>query len=141
MTKNNMRGFTLIELMISITIIALLSSGALVAFNSARENARDAKRSSQVEQLSLALETYRQTIGAYPSGLSALAPTYIAEVPNDPSGNAYSYGNATCNGVNRTVVYSKYVEKLKNAQTMSCTTGIQTVAGKYQYIVVVGAAH
>lgn len=54
--KNNRKqGFTLIELLIVIAIIGLLSSVVLASLNSARVKARDAKRTSELKTLQLAL--------------------------------------------------------------------------------------
>jgi len=50
------KGFTLIELLVVIAIIGLLSTLAVVQLNSARGKARDARRISDVKQLSTLLE-------------------------------------------------------------------------------------
>lgn len=50
------KGFTLIELLVVIAIIGLLSTLAVVSLNSARGKARDAKRVSDVKQLSMIIE-------------------------------------------------------------------------------------
>ena len=52
----NQKGFTLIELLVVIAIIGLLSTMAVVSLNSARGKARDAKRVSDVKQLSNLVE-------------------------------------------------------------------------------------
>jgi len=70
------RGFTLIEMLVSISIIALLSSVILTAVNSARKNARDSKRISSIRELQTGLELFYTTYGYYPisdeqSGLEA----------------------------------------------------------------------
>ena len=49
-------GFTLIELLVVIAIIGLLSTMAVVSLNSARGKARDAKRVSDVKQISNLIE-------------------------------------------------------------------------------------
>jgi general secretion pathway protein G len=101
-------GFTLIEILVVITVIAILA--ALVTPMVFR-NVGDAKRSAiraQIEILGLALDTYRLDNDYYPStaqGLQALrqAPTgepdarnwrgpYLKKaVPLDPYGRAYIY--------------------------------------------------
>lgn len=50
------RGFTLIELLVVIAIIGLLSTMAVVSLNSARGKARDAKRVSDIKQISNLIE-------------------------------------------------------------------------------------
>ncbi|OGY45021.1 MAG: hypothetical protein A3A24_02500 [Candidatus Buchananbacteria bacterium RIFCSPLOWO2_01_FULL_46_12] len=60
------KGFTLIELLVVIAIIGLLSTLAVVALNSAREKARDAKRVADVKQVQTALELYFNDASGYP---------------------------------------------------------------------------
>ena len=54
--KNKTDGFSLLELMVVIAIIALLTSIALIAFMSARQKSRDAKRLADMTQMNSALE-------------------------------------------------------------------------------------
>jgi prepilin-type N-terminal cleavage/methylation domain-containing protein len=61
------RGFTLVELLVVISIIALISSVVLATLNAARSKARDARRISDMAQVSKALELYRDSTGTYPS--------------------------------------------------------------------------
>ncbi len=62
------KGFTLIELLVVIAIIGLLSTLAVVALNSARLKARDAKRIADIKQIQTALELYYNDNNGYPIG-------------------------------------------------------------------------
>src|SRR3989344_3892996 len=59
------KGFTLIELLVVVAIIGLLSSVVLASLNSARAKGRDAKRMSDLHNISVALELYYDKFGTY----------------------------------------------------------------------------
>ncbi len=63
MKKN---GFTLIEMLIVVTIIALLSSVILVGLQPARTAARDARRIVDLNEVKNGLELYFNKCGYYP---------------------------------------------------------------------------
>lgn len=93
-------GFTLIEVLVVVSIIGLLSSMILFFVSSVRVKARDAKRVADVTQLTKALELYYTSVGQYPISLVGgaserpnpertdipeLVSTYIAAMPKAPS--------------------------------------------------------
>ena len=63
----NRKGFTLVELLIVITIIGILASIGLNTFTSAQMKSRDAKRKTQLKQLADAFEAYYNDKGGYPA--------------------------------------------------------------------------
>jgi prepilin-type N-terminal cleavage/methylation domain-containing protein len=65
MTKK--KGFTLVELLVVISIIGLLSTVAVVALGSARAKARDAKRLADVKQVQTSLDQFYSDQSAYPT--------------------------------------------------------------------------
>ena len=64
-------GFTLVELLVVISIVSLLSSVVLASLNSARSKSRDARRVADLKQLQLALELYYDANRNYPGSPSS----------------------------------------------------------------------
>ena len=95
---NRSRGFTLIELMTVVVIIAILSSIILVALSSSRGKARDAQRVSDLGQLQLALTLFNDRCGQYPVNIpssGALSTSLTAPTcpTNTVTGTAYKLGD------------------------------------------------
>jgi prepilin-type N-terminal cleavage/methylation domain-containing protein len=67
------KGFTLVELLVVISIIGLLSTIAVVSLGAARSKARDAKRIADMKQVSTSLEQFYADQGGYPAMTAALA--------------------------------------------------------------------
>lgn len=89
------RGFTLIEVLVAATIIAVLTAIGVVSYGNINKKSRDAKRKSDIEQIRSALEMYRADNGWYPSTgsggywntsnlSSSLVPSYMPAIPTDP---------------------------------------------------------
>jgi prepilin-type N-terminal cleavage/methylation domain-containing protein len=65
--KLNQKGFTLVELLVVISIIGLLSTMATVSVKSTKIKARDVRRASDIAQLRTALEMYNSEKNIYPN--------------------------------------------------------------------------
>lgn len=89
--KKKYQGFTLIELLVVVAIIGLLSTLSILALNTARARARDAKRVADVKQIQTALEMYFNDVGAYPSVVTTTQPiangasVFLRAVPAPPT--------------------------------------------------------
>ena len=66
--KTSQNGFTLLELLVVVGIVALVGIFSVVAVNSARSKQRDATRLSNVRQIQSALEDFFNETNAYPVG-------------------------------------------------------------------------
>ncbi len=91
-------GYTMIELLVVITIILILGAMGFIAYAYASGNGRDSRRKSDIEQLRSAMEFYRTDAGYYPgdvtsftaisSALSVLVTDgYMSALPPDPKDN------------------------------------------------------
>lgn len=79
------RAFSLIEIIIAITIIALFISLPVLAYSSYAKTSRDNKRKADVLKISQALEQYKAEKGSYPLQLEDLVTTgFLTELPVDP---------------------------------------------------------
>lgn len=83
------RGFTLFELLVSISIIAIMTALASVAFSGAQKKARDARRMQDVKAIQTAAEQYySQSDYVYPTAngvwVSGIGSTILEVFPVDP---------------------------------------------------------
>jgi len=101
--KKTKRGFTLMELLVSMGIIILLMGVGIVSYTQTNKKARDAKRKADIESIRSALELYRTDEGRYPSltinanncitstSIAAGAVTYLATIPTDTKDDGATY--------------------------------------------------
>lgn len=68
------RGFTLIEILIVVAIIAILSSVVLIGLGPTQRIGRDARRLSDLRQVQTALELYFNKCGYYPGTAQSGSP-------------------------------------------------------------------
>ncbi|MBI4037376.1 prepilin-type N-terminal cleavage/methylation domain-containing protein [Candidatus Daviesbacteria bacterium] len=67
------RGFTLVELLITVSIIAVLASISIGVFANIQKSSRDSKRKSDLAIVQGVLEQYRADQGFYPRIINAVA--------------------------------------------------------------------
>lgn len=67
MIKTDKTGFTLVELLVVISIISFLTTTAIVMLQDARKKSRDGKRVAELKRMQTALEMYYDKFQTYPS--------------------------------------------------------------------------
>lgn len=107
----NKKGFTLVEVLLVVVIIAILAAVVIVAINPGRQIAQtnNTQRSAEVKAILDAVHEYAiDNRGAFPANITAistvvgsaagqidicsdLVPTYIAEMPFDPTAAGAAY--------------------------------------------------
>lgn len=97
--KNKKNGFTLFELLVTISIIAILTAVAVVSFGGMTKKARDSRRIADLEKIRIALEAARQVGTTYPTSLTTLVTSgFLQQLPTDPKagvGGSYVYTQLT----------------------------------------------
>lgn len=137
------KGFTLIEMLVVISLIGILAALALVSFTSSQKQARDVMRKSDLKQYQTALESYaNMALGFYPSRTSSVS-AYAALCPDlnikfepdiscledpknetDPTYMYYYRSNGT-NGTQSATVYVLWakLENKANTYWVVCSSG------------------
>lgn len=124
--KHN-KAFTLIELMVVISIIAILASVGVSVYANAQKIARDGKRQGDIKEIQKALEQYYAVTRTYPgsnsaAGTLATVNSYFQNgiVPTDPTGPSYSY--LTCSNNDKYVLCSTGMESCNSTKCNASST-------------------
>jgi prepilin-type N-terminal cleavage/methylation domain-containing protein len=122
------KGFTLVELLVVISIIGLLSTIAVVSLGGSRAKARDAKRLADMRQLMTALNLYQEVNGCLP----------ITNASTCPGNGGYSEWNAgawdySSQGGFMTFLVSSGLMAKVPVDPINNMTGDGSPAGSYGY--------
>lgn len=77
---NKKPAFTLVELLVSITILSTLATVAFLSFTSYTKNARDGKRLANIDQIETAIDIFHVYRGKYPEPTAPVDVTYSGAV-------------------------------------------------------------
>lgn len=104
MLKSKQQGFTLLELLVVITLLAVLAVGALVAYEDVGDNAEAAAAANANVTLDSAIRTYRAVEKAYPNQWDSLVTLAGSAIPTLPNAASAVFGSIPLAGTNQTQV-------------------------------------
>jgi len=101
LVRKPVKGFTLLELLITIAIIGILISVGVVSYSSAQKKSRDSRRMSDMKAVQAAFEQYyADNSGNYPATCDSDTTDYLpAGFPTDPKSSGtymYNFNNVHC---------------------------------------------
>lgn len=101
---SNKRGFTLLELLVVISIIGILIAMGTVSYTTAQKKGRDSRRKGDLKAIQNAMEECYSLATEYPTSVSGGSPLICTDggstqvmdsVPRDPKSGDYSFTLAT----------------------------------------------
>jgi general secretion pathway protein G len=82
--RSGQAGFSLIELLVVVTIIGILASIAVVNVKNAQRKASEAALKDNLRSMRTAIDNFYADKQRFPSDLSELVPNYLKFIPKDP---------------------------------------------------------
>ena len=113
--KHISKGFTIIELLIVIIVIAVLATISIVAYNGSQDRAEYAHAASDMKHINDALLVYKAQNGSYPSTGGA----YVYQ--NSPNGGS-TCGGSTLNTTFLSMLVPSYLDTMPVGKTKSSYT-------------------
>lgn len=143
--SKNVQGFTFIEILVVVTIIALLTAAGAVSYSQFTKSSRDTKRKADMEQIRAAAELYKSNNDSYPlsgSGVGKISlstcttgsltdsggNTYLSKLPQDPkcSSNKPAYYYVSTDGSTYSIA-----ARLEGSSVSSCVASPACGVGYY----------
>ncbi|MFA6250768.1 MAG: prepilin-type N-terminal cleavage/methylation domain-containing protein [Candidatus Shapirobacteria bacterium] len=98
LSKEKNQGFTLVELLVTVTIIAVITVVAMVSYGGTVAKSRDSRRMSDLEKIRIAAEMAKQTGVTYPATVGGMQTGgYLQQIPLDPGSYDYYYLRGAAN--------------------------------------------
>ena len=119
MHKRHHSGFTLVELIVVMAVIALLATIGIVAYESIMRDTHDEKRRNDITALSHELEKYYDNNGEYPPGCFQVSPCQGVNGSNQKNGDGTIFNTSS----------AQLTASSTTAQLQSLLPGIKSTFG------------
>jgi len=133
--KQNRNGFTLLELLVVISIIGILMALGVVAYSTAQKKSRDAKRRGDMKSIQNGFEQYyADKDGVYGLNCAMTDTDYFpGGLPTDPKGGATTCRPGYCCGSTLTTycVCANLESETGNSLANNCSNLTATTGGYY----------
>ena len=147
----HLKGFTLVEILVSIAILASLTAGVFLAIRPKTQidKANDAKRQADLSSVKTNLDLYYHDKNCYPSLTSSVSndfadalkngtqwkegnTLYMQKVPKDPAGDSYTYITDSTACPQWSALFSKYSREyaVDSASGTTAICGLSQTASK-----------
>ena len=98
-TMNKARGFTIVELLIVIVVIAILAAVTIVAYNGIQNRAQDSAAQATARNIEVKLASFFVTDSTYPTSITACPPTSSQLCVNASDDTTFLYTSNPAGGV------------------------------------------
>lgn len=119
MRMSDSRGFSLIEIVVTVTVMAVLSVAGFVTYQGTNTKTRDEKRKTDLQKIASSLEMIYQDQGFYPETLTDEIQKYLPTVPTDPK-NGYSYAYNSTVGSYELFAHMEDVGSTNGSYSVEC---------------------
>lgn len=135
-------GFTLVEIIIVLSVIAILLAAAIPAFQGMQQEGEISKVDAELQTLKTAVISYKRHNGTYPPNIAAAllgaTPKLIVEILEDPfrtdattTPNTYGYITGTDASFGEYfIIYSKSVDGEASTAWSGANDRVEIAAGK-----------
>lgn len=130
---NGKKGFTLLELLVVISIIGILVAIGAVAYSQAQQKGRDAKRVGDMKALQSAFEQYYSTHNnVYSDSCLTMATAASMALPTDPKSGWTAYNTSSgCTSTSAYCICADLEGTSGNASNSNCSSFVSGGGGFY----------